>query len=123
PIFKYFSDLDDFDMRDLKKSAKKAYSKQNPECFSTKSYKKIFEREWMNKSIEDVFALEDHDKAIRLIPWYKFTSEEEVNDLGKYLKSIYPKYFIDGEPIDGVLNSFFRKIVCLYDLLKFNSNW
>lgn len=120
PIFKYFSELEDgFDYRNLKKSAKKAYTKQDPISFSSETYRRQFEKHWKDKDIAELYKLKDYDKSIRLLACHYF-SEEELEPLGDYLRSIYPHYFENGEPLIEQ-NTFFRKIVCLYDLLKYNT--
>lgn len=123
PIFKYYNQLVDYSYAALKKNALKSYKKQDLEAFQSSQYKNQFYRDWSKKDISALYNFNDFDKAIRLIPFYQFKSEEEVDELGDYLRDLHKHYFQKGEPVENLGNSFYRKIVCLYDLLKYNMEW
>lgn len=117
PIFKYISEIQDFEMDILKKNALKAYKRQDIENFSSSTYKPQFLNHFSHYELDDILKLDDYDKTVKILPFYPFNEEYEIDLLGEFLKKNYQHYCLNGE--NTTINTHFRKLVCLYDFLKY----
>lgn len=87
-------------------------SKKND--LENKSYKNTFAKKYSNKSIADLIKQLDKDKVCFFIIYAKLQSDD-IELIEKFLVDNYEHYMVN----KGQYRSYYRKLVCYYDLLKY----
>lgn len=118
PVHYFISKVKKFDTSTLTKNARTNYD-HNMDNYQASGYKRNYEINYADKTLTELLDMSDKDKVVRVLPYYNFKTQDEINALGEFLKSVFSNYFKNSKDVGSNSTSFFRKAVCLYDDLKF----
>lgn len=118
PIHYYLNKIKRIDPESFQRNAKINFE-HKIENFQNPQYSRNFELNFSQFTLNELFEHPDKDKVMRLVPYFKFNSDDEIETLGNFLKDQFKKYFEKSEDIGGNKTTFFRKAVCFYDFLKY----
>lgn len=121
PIHKFINSIDEIDTAVLPKVAKKNLERTRSEFSS--GYKRSFEINYKHSPLEEFFGLGDINKTLNLLVLYDFKTEEDVDKLGDFLKSIFNDVYPENEAnANNNTKSLYRKVISLYDFLKYKKS-
>ena len=114
PKYKFLRDVGVNSIEKLKKSPYTGLLLYKKNDLENKSYKNTFAKKYSNKSIADLIKQLDKDKVCFFIIYAKLQSDD-IELIGKFLVDNYEHYMVN----KGQYRSYYRKLVCYYDLLKY----
>ena len=114
PKYKFLRDVGVNSIEKLKKSPYTGLLLYKKNDLENKSYKNTFAKKYSNKSIADLIKQLDKDKVCFFIIYAKLQSDD-IELIEKFLVDNYEHYMVN----KGQYRSYYRKLVCYYDLLKY----
>lgn len=118
PIHYFVKKLESFNTQTLSGNALKNF-KYKLQNFQATQYKGQFNRDWKGQPFKKLISEVESDKAMHFIPFFDFKTQEDIDELGEFLKSNFKNYFEKSKDIGGAKTTFYRKAVCFYDFLKY----
>lgn len=120
PYCKYFGQLGYFNKNGTLNAAGQAavnkfglnYRTNMPDCFTAKGYQKDAAIVRQMKGLDTLLKRYDIEHAIKFIPFME-RKDVDLIVLQNFLAEVYSKY-------PKYIDTFFRKLVCLYDFYKYN---
>lgn len=120
PIHKFIMEAN-FDTSALTKTAKGNFDHKVSD-FRTPNFRKQFQTNYSGLTFSELINLPDKLLIMRMLCFYQFKNEDEMEQFKEYLKSRFNEYFKDSVDIGKGNTTYFRKAVAYYDLSKYKPN-
>lgn len=117
PKYKFLRDVGINSIEDLKKSPYANLTLYKKSDLETNSYKKSFPKNYGQKTISDILKQFNKDKVCFNVIYANLQSGD-IELISNFLKENFEHYMVN----KNKYRSYYRKLVCYYDLLKYGFN-